>query len=532
MMSRPKQAVIVIHGMGEHRPMDFLRSFVDAAIPPSAKRKGPYSKPDKMSESYELRRFLAPASDDSPQTELYEYYWHHHMRGNRLSHLPPFFGLLLRQWPWNVPRSLLLVWFFGWVTLVALGAAVYHFGAEMVFGDQKALLGALGVSDPLAALLVAVLGIAMTWAVGSFGDVARYVNPHPQNVAARQKIRSEAVNLLRRLHESGRYQRLIVVGHSLGSLIGLDALLYFWNETNQKYGQTTRPVDQERLALLEEAGQRLEVLAQELHSEKLTAQQVQQKHRELQNQRDRFRELQREVWLELRKYQNPWLVTDFVSLGSPLSHGELVFGSKKDPLRALQTRYEQARCPPQWEEGKGYAYPSRAKATRGDRTRLRTLHDAALFACTRWTHIFFPPRFGLFGDLFSGPMSPAFGPGVVDRPVRFKNIRMLVPILPHSLYFKWSATEDAKGTTSPVGALREALDLKSWRWLSDLPYEQKLEAAETEEIRARIAATLAERKKKRAVKAAKKETASPTSTGPTSTVPATTEEAGSNLEAL
>ena len=50
--ARPRQAVVLIHGIGEQRPMATLRGFVHALLP-----KGEYySKPDDISDSFERRR--------------------------------------------------------------------------------------------------------------------------------------------------------------------------------------------------------------------------------------------------------------------------------------------------------------------------------------------------------------------------------------------------------------------------------------------------------------------------------------------
>ena len=48
----PRQAVVLIHGIGEQRPMGTLRAFVDAMLEPRTF----HSKPDTVSDSYELRR--------------------------------------------------------------------------------------------------------------------------------------------------------------------------------------------------------------------------------------------------------------------------------------------------------------------------------------------------------------------------------------------------------------------------------------------------------------------------------------------
>ena len=62
MPTKMKQAVLLIHGIGEQRPMDTLRGFVDAvwttddAIHHKHAIAGIFSKHDKISGNFELRR--------------------------------------------------------------------------------------------------------------------------------------------------------------------------------------------------------------------------------------------------------------------------------------------------------------------------------------------------------------------------------------------------------------------------------------------------------------------------------------------
>ena len=90
---KSRQAVVLIHGIGEQRPMETLRGFVDAFLDQDSY----HSTPDTISDSYELRRIKlrwvnASASDagvnpDWPDTDFYEYYWAHHIYGTRITHV-------------------------------------------------------------------------------------------------------------------------------------------------------------------------------------------------------------------------------------------------------------------------------------------------------------------------------------------------------------------------------------------------------------------------------------------------------------
>ncbi len=80
-----RQAVVVVHGMGEQLPLTTLTGFIDTALVPD--RDGGrtyYSRPESVTGSYESRRFLAPPLVEDGQerrahTEFFEYHWSHLM---------------------------------------------------------------------------------------------------------------------------------------------------------------------------------------------------------------------------------------------------------------------------------------------------------------------------------------------------------------------------------------------------------------------------------------------------------------------
>jgi hypothetical protein len=71
-----RQAVVIIHGMGEQRPMDTLRSFVEGIrqyllkTDESEKNTVIRSKPDGISDIYETRRLSLSASRNRPITDF------------------------------------------------------------------------------------------------------------------------------------------------------------------------------------------------------------------------------------------------------------------------------------------------------------------------------------------------------------------------------------------------------------------------------------------------------------------------------
>jgi hypothetical protein len=303
------QAVILIHGIGEQRPMQTLRGFVDNLLGGT----GPafyYSKPDRMAANFELRRLRAHPIG-RPSTDFYEYYWAHHMRGTKISHVIPWLKALFIRKPGEVPPALQPTWYLT-IGLLVLAAGVF---AWLLTTGRLISLSGLAAVIPTA-LAATIQGFL----VNSVGDAARYLDPHPDNVASRQVIRSEGVELLRKLHDSGDYDRIVVVGHSLGSVIAYDILSFYWSETG---GRLNNPKSWPPGAK-QDALKAIEVIGPALKS----ASSRSDVHR--------FREQQRELWLQQRRLGSPWLVTDFITMGSPLAHAAILLTRNAGELRARQ----------------------------------------------------------------------------------------------------------------------------------------------------------------------------------------------------
>jgi surfactin synthase thioesterase subunit len=126
------------------------------------------------------------------------------------------------------------------------------------------------------------------------GDAARYLNPSPPNIEMRRRIRAEGVELLRRLHKCELYDRITLVGHSLGSVIAYDIIRNLWPEYNTVHARLAE-TDQKALRDLEGDGKKI---AANPKSELA----------------DKFRIEQSALWKEQRRQGNPWLVTDLITM--------------------------------------------------------------------------------------------------------------------------------------------------------------------------------------------------------------------------
>lgn len=486
-----RQAVVVIHGMGEQRPLSTVLGFIDNALEPAPDvGRTYYSRPESVTGSYESRRFLAPprtvAGPDgsevevNAQTEFFEYHWSHLMQGNKLADLAVTVRQILFLPIARVPYGLVWAWLVAW--LLVLGA-VWAFvwgpwSAVLSDGDGDLLTRLIGTvlsGGALAAVVAFVVGkVLPAWLTNSFVDVTRYLDTSPRSYAARKEIRQGLVELLQRLHDAKRgrsqtYDRIIVVGHSLGSYIAFDAISYLWAQHNGKHSGKKAPAVFHGLLEVEQSASglppqpRFEPYVPSAEEDAARA---------------RFRTAQREAWLGLREQGNPWRITDLVTAGSPMYFADRLIGGKgKLAFPERIRRGEQPTCPPQDDVS------LRERDTEKTRhfswahpwTKRRILHEGAPFAVVRWTNLYYPARLRFFGDWFGGPLAPMYGAGIEDVIVTGNGPRgvgarlwrnRLVPGFAHSLYFDFP---DDAATDSAATALRRAMDLAASDWVAAGP---------------------------------------------------------------
>lgn len=222
-----RTAVVLVHGMGEKRPIETLDDFVRTALRPPWDY---HSLPAEITDTYEARRFA------SAQADVYEYHWPYLMTADRYAGTVPMTLRLLLRRPSNVPDALLGIWRRVWTVVVAILLAI---PALFVTGhalntDVPAWIIGLIISAVVLVFWFGLYRMAAKALVNStttsLVDVARYLDPSPSSYAARRAIRGGLVDLLRALHD-GRYSRIVVVCHGVGTYISYDALTLFWAET-------------------------------------------------------------------------------------------------------------------------------------------------------------------------------------------------------------------------------------------------------------------------------------------------------------
>ncbi len=118
-----------------------------------------------------------------------------------------------------------------------------------------------------------------------------------------------------------------------------------------------------------------------------------------------------------------WLVTDLVTLGSPIAYPELLLADgNPDEFRALIAERQLPKCPPTEVDGPGSAY----RYYPAEMPTSPRYHHGAMFAATRWFNAY------RHGDFAGGPVTPGtLGAGVVNRPIAGG-----LPFFSHSSYWK------------------------------------------------------------------------------------------------
>lgn len=450
-----KTAVIVIHGMGEQRPMDTIWGVVKAlwtCDPDITERRtdGVYAKPDPTTGSFELRRITTrrvPLEDGlRKRADFFEFYWAHLMTGNSLQSVVKWASSLLIRRPSSVPNRLVFPWLVGLVLLISATMLVALAGAE---AWAPGLLKAASLpAIPswiflLAAALTSLFGIgAARWLVPVAGDAARYLSPLPDNVEARQKIREAGIDLLNKLHESDQYDRIILVCHSLGCVIGYDILNHAWGRLSStdlldRHPQQSAAMD--ALTALERAAGELRHAAPQ----------------EIGQARIRYRAAQRAYHKALAA-RGPrtapiWLVSDFVTLGCPLSKADVLLAKNAAEFEDLKRRREAPSSPPWFEKDDRKNKRFRFSYPTDDASRIP--HHATVFAPVVWTNVYFDNFLIAFGDIVSGAVAPLFGRGVLDI-----RLRVGAPRFRHLDYWKNPTTDPPEPW---IKALRRAVNLKA-----------------------------------------------------------------------
>jgi hypothetical protein len=273
------------------------------------------------------------------------------------------------------------------------------------------------------------------------GDAARYFRNSPANVAVRRAIRKNAVDTLANLHACGYYDRIIVVAHSLGSVVAYDMLRAYYSRICD-WAPLLPSFDPE-LTRIDRGG--------------LSRAQLRKDGRELMRKMARAQKKVTPLRArESSKGPQAWLVTDFVTLGAALKHAKFLMchGRTRDELENDFSRRVEERefptCPPHKDPPDGWL------AYTDPNSNKKRLHHGGLFALTRWTNIYFPLKQVFWGDAIGGPLVSVFGSHIEDKEV-WTNSNHSNGVFTHTKY--WDTKFDQDRQAPHIVALREAVDL-------------------------------------------------------------------------
>lgn len=446
-----KQAVVLIHGIGEQRPMATLWKLVDlvwthAPRKPGAPPRAVYSEPDEMSGVFELRRLSTNQNAFGKRTDFFEYYWAHLMHGNEWRDVLGWLSTLAARRRGQVPPQLHKAWMTIRTIVFVMPFFLFVFSGGAIFsGATGHDVSFVVLATLLAIAFAALVALDQMFVSPVLGDAARYLRPTPKNISCRQEIRARGLDLLEALHESGKYDRIVIVGHSLGGVIAYELVCHLWGRRHRDLGESGDVAA--ALAHVEQAG--IALMAD-------PASEAAQ---------DAWRAAQGAYAEAVRVASGGrWLISDLVTLGSPIAHADTVIATDPDDFRLLAARRELLTAPPWYEtfpDGRRRFSYCRTPGLADDAAaEPRAPHNSAAFAAARWTNIYFPMQGIMRGDLIGGPAARIFGAGVKDIAARAPRVGGWFP---HLDYFRLD-DEGPWGEASWADhrvALRDALGLET-----------------------------------------------------------------------
>ena len=437
-----RQAVVVIHGIGNQQPMDTLRGFVSRLLEPNDKM---YSSPNRLTDNLELRKL----SIGHKNTDFYEFYWANLVKDVPITDI--FVWMMKLIYTRRLPARLKSVMWGLRIILPLITLGIYLLGSRLaVLFEGKdmfkfTIYGFLGLWLLRSSSNLIFKLIENTF-IQFIGDAVRYTVPTPENIETRSKIRQQGIDLLRKLHEDkdedepdrNTYDRIVLVGHSLGSIIAYDILSFLWSANNKVFEHTTDSNLLEQNALRE--------ISDYIKSDELDVEQ--------------YQTLQNNLFHEQIHLGNTWRISDFITLGAPLSLGGFLLAKDDaDFIMKIEQR-EVAISPPQVNpEENQFFYPkcfdveekvmseAGIESTQIVERTVKLLHSAAQFGVVRWSNFYFK------ADYIGGSMRNWFGKGMVDEqiiPVGKTNQN--IPVKPHTAY--WSPEQP-----EPMGTIRKILEL-------------------------------------------------------------------------
>jgi len=421
-----KQAVVIIHGIGNQLPMETAREFVENIKDDTDIL---YSSPDREANFFETRRL----SLSSKKTDFYEFYWANLMSIPRSSDIKEWLSsVLFIKKPSE--RAKKIVMKIRIVIILLLAVFSYFLITDIIKSYNSNGFSAwnTGTFTIATFLIIRFLLPRVNIKVAeTVGDAVKYLTPSPQNIDSRYKIRQKGVSLLKKLHQkkdkkgNPLYSRIIIVGHSLGSVVGYDIITNLWHDYIYSYAPSKVPVLQ---PILDE----MSTLITDYHQSK--------------NSREfpleAYNELQKLLYDEMKSLDNPWLISDFITVGSPLCHGAYIMAKDYAEFDRRTNYRELPLNPPKIEVKrvgndivKDYAraisYTDDVQAKDGQDAHMRIINHSSQFSFIRWNNIYFN------NDYVGGDLNFYFGEGIRNHQFMPKGgfVKTKLPCGSHTNYW-------------------------------------------------------------------------------------------------
>ncbi|MGJ8527980.1 hypothetical protein [Maritalea sp.] len=542
-MAGEKQAVVVVHGMGEQRPMGMMRRIVEtlwttdeAMLAPGDRNIGPdgnksWIVPDCKTGSHDLQRITTPAAKDGKRTDFFEFYYADILDDAKLRNLwrwlwrivtvRPAFVVDRMVWPWSALCFLIVlvglvasgvmllgvgtvfdllwwnvdggtgrfsVWETGFIGFLNVGLMVgvgrlipklrwilrwpsYALLAVLVYYILFSI-GGVEVRSVLVGGTVLISLLTSLYFLPYLGDVAGYLGAHPDTVKKRHDVRERGLSLLRDLNADPTYDRIVIVAHSLGSVVAYDILHLLWEEL----GPTNEnpPGEKVRQALYEHD------LFVRNHQSRYWNVLTVQAYQKVQARVAEAIRLTGPVNNKLgEETQSYWKITDFVSFGSPLSHAQFLLARGVENFEKLKEERLFPVVPPRpYNEDFGALYtpdklefsPDYAGMPIPQTTAEWALkaprayaHHGTVFSCVRWTNMFdeHNPLFFWQGDVLGGPVGgfELFGRGVLEHKVHISYSKYGVDDLRLATHTRYWTNTAQSGIADHIVKFRNAVGL-------------------------------------------------------------------------
>jgi pimeloyl-ACP methyl ester carboxylesterase len=219
------RAVVFIHGIGEQSPCSTLIEFV-GGLGAAQNNHGATAIQRLRGLWVSSHYYAALRLNNGPHApiDFYEYYWAHHTARNRWRPVLGWLASLLLRNPAALPQVLGAYWGLLWLNIII----TVSMAATVLVPPEILPSWLLAFRGQMTIALIAVITVMHLVIIPIIGDAARYLRPTPANYSVRNAIRLAAIELIEALTKDHRYSEIIIVGHSLGSVIAYDVLCLLW----------------------------------------------------------------------------------------------------------------------------------------------------------------------------------------------------------------------------------------------------------------------------------------------------------------